>query len=338
MAKITYLFGAGASYDTLPIVDEIPKALTEFLKEIQKEEFKLPKDQKFYYGRIKREVQEDFIKSMHWLITESGNHSSVDTFAKKLYTRNDRDLLKLKACLSIYFIYEQLKVPAHKRYDSLIASLINPGSIREMLPPNVNALSWNYDFQFEKALSGFRNSKRLSECQALLNVRPSDATINEGSFSLFKLNGTTGFYRNGSSEVADLIDDMTTPVDLSLVDTLMDYYFTSVHVKGDLRSMMCFAWEKNDIAQQVITDAVKTIKDTEVCVVIGYSFPFFNREIDRLIFRSMDRGIIKRIYFQAPPQYVDDTITRFQAIRDDISKTKLIPVKDVTQFFLPPEL
>jgi hypothetical protein len=239
--KITYLLGAGASKETLPIVNEIPRALSLFLDEINQDLFKLPKDKRYDDLGIpltKREIQDDFVISMNWLIKNTASHSSVDTFAKKLYVTRDSDLMKLKICLSIFFIYTQLKLGVDKRYDSFIASLINAGSIKEMLPSNLNVLSWNYDFQFEKAISFYRRTNSLLDCQYALNVSPADITKNKGSFSLFKLNGTTGFYKTDFKDVVNVIDDLTTPIDNSLMENLIKYYAQKNLLQKPLKLLM----------------------------------------------------------------------------------------------------
>jgi len=69
-------------------------------------------------------------------------------------------------------------------------------------------------------------------------------------------------------------------------------------------------------------------------IVIGYSFPFFNREIDRKIIGNMEE--LEKVYFQAPDA---ETIKeRFQAIRDDIDEKLLVTKKDIGQFLIPNEL
>jgi len=69
-------------------------------------------------------------------------------------------------------------------------------------------------------------------------------------------------------------------------------------------------------------------------IVICYSFPFFNRNVDSQIIKTMKE--LKKVYFQAPDS--DLIKERFQAIRDDIPENKLVPRIDIEQFLLPNEL
>ena len=78
----------------------------------------------------------------------------------------------------------------------------------------------------------------------------------------------------------------------------------------------------------------KTTADTESIVVIGYSFPYFNREIDRTIFAGIPN--LKTIYIQDPnPDAVEPSL---RAVLQDGSNVKIEHQKDCTQFYLPREL
>ena len=80
------------------------------------------------------------------------------------------------------------------------------------------------------------------------------------------------------------------------------------------------------------------ISDARILVIIGYTFPFFNREIDREIFSNMPN--LEKIYVQDP-----------NADKVKVSLKSILPVDkfsvlvkdenlifDITNFFLPPEL
>jgi hypothetical protein len=79
---------------------------------------------------------------------------------------------------------------------------------------------------------------------------------------------------------------------------------------------------------------IHATKNTEILVIIGYSFPFFNREVDRQILNSMLK--LEKVYIQAPD--ATDLAERFEAVRDQIDPPKVIPYKEVGQFLLPNEL
>jgi len=69
-------------------------------------------------------------------------------------------------------------------------------------------------------------------------------------------------------------------------------------------------------------------------VIIGYSFPFFNREVDRTLFDSMIN--LKKIYYQDINAI--KLIDRLQAVQQRINAKQIIPITETGQFFLPYEL
>ncbi len=74
--------------------------------------------------------------------------------------------------------------------------------------------------------------------------------------------------------------------------------------------------------------------DTSILVIIGYTFPFFNRAIDRKVIGAMTK--LDRVYIQdIEPEKVRDT---FFSIRSDLPENKIKLIKNCDQFFLPPEL
>ena len=73
-----------------------------------------------------------------------------------------------------------------------------------------------------------------------------------------------------------------------------------------------YAWEQSELAKQKREYAKKVFKESDVIVVIGYSFPPFNRQVDQMLFNEL-KGRKTRIYYQDPnasesliKNYVDD--------------------------------
>ena len=76
-------------------------------------------------------------------------------------------------------------------------------------------------------------------------------------------------------------------------------------------------------------------QDAVSLVVIGYTFPFFNRNIDRTLFDAMKN--LKTIYIQDPN--AENLIQNIRPVLSDRhSQTKIIPLTNVDQFYLPAEL
>ena len=78
------------------------------------------------------------------------------------------------------------------------------------------------------------------------------------------------------------------------------------------------------------------VQEATALVVIGYSFPYFNRKIDRLIFENMPH--LKKIYIQDKyPERIQQYITPVIPA-DKLAGITIVRLDDVEQFYLPPEL
>ncbi|MGE0561962.1 MAG: hypothetical protein AB7O47_09110 [Flavobacteriales bacterium] len=338
MAKITYLFGAGASMNALPIVNQMPeriKGIIDYLKKnklelsemlfFERHKQELPKNQYYYFNSM--------IKDFEWLNEESIKHASIDTYAKKLFIKRDEDKLRaLKAALSAYFTFEQIINPPDKRYDAFYASLLTEGCI---FPNSISILSWNYDSQFELSLAEYSNSKEITVNKDMLNSKIKYERVNSSSepksFGVYKINGSAGMYL-ANRRLYFHTTDYSSILSTSIVSQVVLGYI--IEKSFDIVTpTLSFAWEDEYQNQSIIQSAIENSDDTEILVVIGYSFPFFNRDIDRKIIGNMKN--LKKVYFQSP----DATIIneRFQAIKDNLTGIELVNRFDVEQFLIPNE-
>jgi hypothetical protein len=153
------------------------------------------------------------------------------------------------------------------------------------------------------------------------------------NFCIIKLNGSTEFHTRDSYGNDSKMVDNFHPYRKEMIEILVKNFAISYY-HPRLHSSLSFAWESDFQNPDIIDQAIAATSDTEILVVIGYSFPFFNREVDRKIIKTMTN--LKKVYFQAPD--ANNLIERFQAIRDDIDAKSLIPKFDTVQFFLPNEL
>lgn len=100
------------------------------------------------------------------------------------------------------------------------------------------------------------------------------------------------------------------------------------------KTHLSFAWEYSDNSENMKKSLQETTKDTEQVVVIGYSFPFFNRETDRAIFNGMPN--LKKVYVQdINPNAV---LQSMKAILPVDRKIEVVQITDCGQFYLPSEL
>ena len=325
----------------MPIVTEIPARLKDFLTFLKSStELYLP-DEEFNDLNLKEtqsKLQSAFIYDVAWLINSVENHASIDTFAKKLYFTGKRvELRKLKIITTFFFIYEQVIKNADPRYDSFFASILNTKERGSPLPNNLKILSWNYDFQFEKSYSAYSLNNNLKANQINLNIYPADvSSYDYNKFSILKLNGTTSIHESQWRNISNILSECTMEIDINFIEVMIRAYAGVIYFPQLYEPLLKFAWEENEISERTLDFATNCSKSTDVLVVIGYSFPFFNREIDRKIIRGMTN--LKKVYFQAPGEEARKYIDRFRSIIPDVEKLKPEPISDVYQFFLPPEL
>lgn len=305
--EITYLLGAGASYNALPIVNQIPEVLKQFSHDFNLDDLRHPNGEELLNniaGKVLKSVKKDekektklsfisFHDDILWLVSETKSHSSIDTFAKKLYLREDfKKLNKLKFILSTFFIYLEMK-KLDKRYDSFFASILDDIN---NYPKNLKILSWNYDSQIEKAHYNFAEkdgsySNDSLNLQYRGDIKESQYSV-EG-FCVHKLNGTTQLK---DSQYMEEIYNVNGKNEIALGFNILREYENLL--SGIKKPNMTFAWENFDANLPFFRNLKESISRTEILIVIGYSFPFFNRKIDKFILDSMPN--LEKIYVQDP--------------------------------------
>lgn len=373
MSKIVYLLGAGASCgdrardkngnitkqkvygdvdaagvrhikaeyvgitEGLPLVVEIPGRLAYIIKKIKEcpcsvniRNLALPLG--FIDGGVKFDTaKEMLIKDLEWLRAASENHATIDTFAKKLYLKNElKDFYKVELLLSIFFIIEQKINKKDGRYDTFLASVLD---LNLNIDDRITILTWNYDSQFELAYKEYGEEKAADRIRKKLGIADLKDTSYETRNQIFKLNGTANFMQRIDLNQYQELDD-------ELLLTLLDAYIQGVNVSTS-NSRISFAWDNKQYISKNFEEALqKAIQDAEVLVVIGYTFPFFNREIDRKIFNYMTN--LKKIYIQDPnaEQIISslDSLYSIQHTAITHVNDKVKPIKSTSQFYLPPEL
>jgi hypothetical protein len=316
-SKIAYLLGAGASYNALPLADKFAKKLNEFADELN--EIKLSS---LPSGLFDKDI-DPLINAVKWLSDEGGKHSSIDTFAKKLYFKRDYpNLKKLKAIISTFLIIEQAKKNVDFRYDSFLATILEKKNGNIKLPEGLKIITWNYDTQLEKAFYGF--------CEDEENV-VNEITLNK---NIIRLNGHCGIDQSG--HISDcFFTVMKKDHDLiyrNAIELYNNYMIVSSHTKIN------FAWEED--TRNGIASKDTSFENISSMVIIGYSFPYFNREVDELLLSSFPSGIKdKKIYLQLPDEDQNSVATRIKSlilpvVRD---KVEIIPIKSTDHFHIPDE-
>lgn len=305
--KILYYMGAGTSANALPLARNVTKydesgfPIAEKLGLIRELLLYLEDD------KILNIEDEAAIKILDTLRTNSKNlaivaekFSDIDTYAKFLHLtdRSGKMLQDLKQTVSQFFAIKQLFLNAHdNRYLSWLVSIMS----KNTFPQNVKVLSWNYDFQIELAHRYFGQGEDIKRSRSgfvyspsLLNYYPNlDPTFRDfDSLSLIHLNGIAGFGKESDQYPESIFQVGNVETQVKALTFLAE---------KNLHDFLHFAWENSGYHGQLMEHVKKMIEGTTIIVVLGYSFPFFNRDVDKEIFRTLlGTGGLRKIYFQDP--------------------------------------
>jgi hypothetical protein len=312
MNKVTYLLGAGASCNALPMAKSFSERLSRFndvLFQAVSGAYGTPgvPYPQEYSLWPRGPFAKEFAESLDWLGKEARRHASIDTYAKKLFIRNDREaqelLSKLKSTVSCYLLLEQSLNPVDKRYDSFFASILTrkPGGI-PLLPEGVNIVTWNFDTQLEKSYKEF--------CENF-------AFVHEGitmARNIIRLNGVCGLPHR--IETRDLgHKDFSRSFFESVLKLFKDHMDRAI----GCRPGISFAWEKDDSVAKI----TELIKETTTLIIIGYSLPYFNMDIDRALFEIM-APTLEKVFIQVPDSEHHGVQERFLTLCKDESVKKVM--------------
>lgn len=351
MSKIIYYIGAGASYgkrrvinkDTadeetvltegLPVVAEIPNRIRKFRKFI--DDCIIDTNAMYQFkgmfqtrGEDIARQKQDMLRDIDELIDGIVSHATIDTYAKKLFLVGDKRRFKtLKNVLCAYFVWEQLDHSIDQRYDTFLANVLSPRNL--YLPQSISVISWNYDSQFELAYNFYTRNGRFP----IFDKNKDDEweqLPNHGC--VFKVNGSATY---GNFSVAnEILKDNELPKDIQLIMFYGDSKADTSSLGFQFTPHLSFAWEQTENQAKMMEYIKQATQDTISVLVIGYSFPFFNREVDREIFANMPN--LKTIYIQDPNVEAIDQSLR--AILPDGTDVKIEYRKNCEQFYLPSEL
>lgn len=357
MSRVTYILGAGASYGErvvdergnlmefsrgLPIVNELAAAL-RLLKtggryrpgvifeseEAQKQEISI--DQ---YKKVQKKIS----------ILEQActSYPTIDTLAKQLFvTGRFLDLSSterlnyedLKRYLSTALLMMQDEKKRDLRYDGFVASLINN---KRQFPP-MTILSWNYDVQFEMAYSGYFTEERYiptlwKELNVFNKKYPTDFRAND-PFAMIKLNGTALFTDSSLEKWVVNGENVNRITDCFYGgNKYTPYQYGYEYLNGgNYENLLSYAWEEDNMNALRKNIGLRTF-DTRELIVIGYSFPYVNNELDTFIIGNMSK--LDKIVIQ--DKNFEDIKERLEGILASFRRTvKIVPKSSLQQFYIP---
>lgn len=327
--NITYYLGAGASAEAMPLVNEIiingkaisgiPQAFGHLANKLKANQ-SISSENIRYYNYI--------ISNLIQIAEKSLLFGTIDTYAKYLFLTDKVKLKDLKNTIIFFFLYKQC---IERGYDKrTLIFLTTVLQDKNIFPPNIKLLSWNYDFQMEIAAENFvkpsfnRVAGNFKRSRPLLEHFPSHGKLVDPVFDLIHLNGCAGYYQIEKNYSEYVFDEKITNLETLFL----------ICQKAEMDNFLNFAWEKNSVSESAITKAEQIAEITDVLVVIGYTFPVFNREIDNRIFRKLNTKKNLKIYFQDPVK--DGKFIKDQFGLDN--NIDVIHIPQVHNFHIPIEL
>lgn len=355
MSKVAYLLGAGASFGErvvdekgakrfirgLPILSELKEAVNQLVPKNMLYKIDDSVETARHLGVKDVHQYSHLVRALERLREMCAAYPTIDTLARQLYLTKQPYITAdgnsiyyndLKSILSIALLMMQSHEMRDLRYDGFIASIIND---KRQMPP-MTILSWNYDAQFELAYSGYSTESRYiprlwKELNVLNKTYPTEYDSTK-PFAMIKLNGTAFF------------TDITSPVSIQgrEVGGIRDcffgerwqnpYQYGAEYINSRHYTTLSYSWEKEEnvvLKNQVM----QRIHDTELLIVIGYSFPYVNSDLDTFIIENMPR--LQRIIIQ-DMNYTDVK----ERIEEMIPASKRIPVAfehktNLQQFYIP---
>lgn len=311
-------------------------------------------------GEIEKDLIQPFIDELDKLIEHEKESTSIDAYAKELTNSDKRlELHRLKMVLSSYFVFEQLIKPndlifyeedghtkvnsgiqemlsttIDKRYRTFWADYIN--GYDSTPASNIKIISWNYDMQFEFAFSRLKNYS-LELTQQEIQVFPSSLNeIDKKKFCLLKINGSAGLFKEYGREINkfqnffDVTQHHLDNFNLKLLLNIFKANYSRVHEQP----VFTFAWEENSIANETRKIAKEILSKTNILVIIGYSFPSFNRVIDRQLFENIDS--LEKVYYQAPANEINELKMRLEGISPRLHELTT-GIRNLDTFHIPYE-
>ncbi len=348
--ELTYILGAGASYESIPIVKTFPNRFQKFVHYISN----IKESQSLKEPDINATKQCSQI-----FLNEIINHQSFDTYFKKLYhTGQTEKIINGKKILNIYFTWEHCqkdivndtkkdegkfykKATVDKRYDALIASLLKPISGEKSTYKKVNFITWNYDLNLISSIKNYffpdLKWKEFKEKIQLNN--PKNVWNIDNQIEIVNMNGF--FYSSVFDESIKIYD---VNFDMIIGNCISKNFSSNNELKDDFESIQ-FAWE-NSINEDVIliqNIAKSKVINSSNIVVIGYSFPLYNRLVDLTFFnaQNLDR---KKLFIQdlEADEITSNVLENFNIQIESMFKgdftTTIKPINNCNNFYVPKDI
>jgi hypothetical protein len=273
-----YLLGAGASVNALPLVADINSGLSQRIRSISSVIDILERLRSRGLSHEVDALLNGQIKELKLLRDHFNDFPllTTDTVMRKYYFSNSEVYNRLKIALNLYFNLVEYINPIDHRYDALFTNLL---SNDRTLPSNIIFLNWNYDRQIRQTLEELEGFNVKPEFHFLSH---SDSEIPQGIKEV-KLNGVFAPTSLGAKHFKEttISDNLLDHLQRTVYNPRHDYY--NISFTEQASKTIKFAWENTAINSKLNEELEKV----EELVVVGYSFPYFNRSTDKKMLVAM---------------------------------------------------
>lgn len=333
--NITYYLGAGASYNALPVWEGQAKSMMEVAHEVLMN----IEASKHSYSKPGNNPRFDFLnsffKKLHYFGIRAKEYGSIDIYAKKLFLNKDQpELNELKSCVSVYFdLWESGLLECSnndnkkyskidQRYLSLLSVLLTSSEKEILFNERISFISWNYDLQVESAFESFLNKKNSSITNLVTNLNNDRDTI-------IHLNGYRGVLSENGEHYDTVTKDSYTTLNQYL-DKLYKRKVQFVNSDDSFLGSIKYGWEMGSTKK---AQAKKVMSQTDILVIIGYSFPAFNRQIDQELISEFEKNSDYRKVIYQDPNANEDLVKNLFHPSTEVHLEKL----NKSQFYIPHE-
>lgn len=353
MQKTVFLFGAGASAKAMPINKDLADRIKNLAQNLRQQFSPLSSDHPSYHPELE-DLLNYLIGDLEWVAKKSNGYKTVDTWAEELKSLdNINDLNRLKLALVTFFELEPRtgylnnKPDLDPRYLSFYEA-VWPGLTLAIDKP-IKVLSWNYDTQLELGraryihqMRGEDNDYCLESNLYALKVVSKNSEMyhdeaNPEHLSCYRLNGIACL-TNSRNKMLYAIDNNGLGKELTKnnIHIFLLSYKKARNISEEQMPAISYAWETDSNSKNnIIKLAQEAVKNAEVLVVIGYSFPDGeNKKVDAEILSSMKS--LKKVYIQ--DLYPVSVVKNLQNIYKGPAKIIKVPMNKDDDFYIPHEL
>ena len=290
---------------------------------------------------------------------------TVDKYLSSLSKQSleENNYEKSKNTLAIYILLKQFfntdeNIQLDDRYGAWLRNIV-PDRKQEKFENNIRCLTWDYDMQMELAYyQYFLREKPRSPCEII------NAFSYPQPFSGLEKQPQLGIHLNGIVLLKKLQNKIWYDSFAKILNDLFDTTRGHNHAKNKFSpsgwgskflmdllrlSQDCtlqFHWDWQN-SNRLGTDAAfdrtklekaivehKILENAACVVVVGYSFPGYNEDMDRKIIRSIKNSRLTMYIQDRRAEAVRERIIQQFELSEEYQK-RIIPITETSSFFIP---